>query len=61
MAVPSQLGQIGQPAGPLVGGGLTTGRSYFVVEVFLPYQPFTPLRGFVNPIIPDTLYDRSVF
>lgn len=61
MVVSSKVGPVGGQAAPFVGGGLASGRTYYVVEVFLPHQPFTPLRGFVSPILPDTLYDRSLF
>lgn len=57
----SRVGQNGQIATPLVGQGLLDGTSYYVVEVFLPYQPFTPLRNFVSSVVPDTLYDRTLF
>ena len=57
----SRLGLLGAPATPLVGQGLSTGKFYYVVEVFAPYQPFTPLDALVNGIVPDTLYDRTVF
>jgi hypothetical protein len=57
----SRLGLLGAPATPLTGKGLSTGKFYYVVEVFAPYQPFTPLNALVNGIVPDTLYDRTVF
>lgn len=57
----SRLGLLGFPAAPLAGQGLTSGKFYYVVEVFAPYQPFTPLDALVNSIVPDTLYDRTVF
>ncbi len=61
MTVASRVGLIGAPATPFVGNGLADGKTYFVVEIFLPHQPFTPLRAFIAPVIPDTLYDRSIF
>jgi len=57
----SRVGNLGSPATPLVGQGLQDGRRYFVVEVFAPYQAFTPLDALVESIVPDTLYDRTVF
>lgn len=57
----SRLGLLGAVATPLIGQGLADGRSYWVVEVFAPYQPFTPLDALVGSIVPDTLYDRTVF
>lgn len=57
----SRLGTLGTPATALAGQGLTTGKTYFVVEVFAPYRPFTPLDGLVRAVVPDTLYDRTVF
>ncbi|MDH3732169.1 MAG: pilus assembly protein [Gemmatimonadota bacterium] len=57
----SRLGLLGGPATPLAGQGLTDGKTYFVVEVFAPYQPFTPLDALVRAVVPDTLYDRTVF
>ena len=61
LTVLSKVGVLGAQATPFVGNGLSNGKTYFVVEVFLPYQPFTPLRGLIAPVIPDTLYDRSIF
>ncbi|MCG8468258.1 MAG: pilus assembly protein [Gemmatimonadetes bacterium] len=61
MTATSKVGTPGNPATPYVGNGLADGNSYYVVEIFLPYQPFTPLRGLVAPVIPDTLYDRTIF
>jgi len=55
------VGVNGGIAAAYQGGSLVDGQTYYVVEVFLPYQPFTPLRGFVAPLIPDTLYDRTLF
>ena len=57
----SRIGALGSPADDLVGQGLTNARTYYMVEVFAPYHPFTPLEGFVDSIVPDTLYDRSLF
>lgn len=57
----SRLGVLGAPAAPLVGQGLTDGKLYYVVEIFAPYQPFTPLDALVQAVVPDTLYDRTVF
>ena len=57
----SKLGVLGGQADPLRGQGLANGRTYFVVEVFAPYRPFTPLDALVRAVVPDTLYDRTVF
>ena len=57
----SRRGRNGQIATPLMGQGLLDGTSYYVVEVFLPYQPFTPLRNLVSSVVADTLYDRTLF
>lgn len=57
----SRMGVVGGPAGGLAGQGLTNARTYHLVEVFAPYRPFTPLEGFIDSIVPDTLYDRSLF
>lgn len=61
LTVPSKVGLPGAQATPFVGNGLSNGKSYYVVEIFLPYQPFTPLRALIAPVIPDTLYDRTIF
>lgn len=43
------------------GAGLTNGYRYFVVELFIPYTPITPLSNFMAGFIPERLYDRSLF
>ena len=57
----SRLGHPGDSVSALATTGLLDGQSYFVVELFLAYQPFTPLSRMVGSIVPDTLYDRSIF
>lgn len=57
----SRIGVLGSAADGLANQGLTDGRTYHLVEVFAPYHPFTPLEGFIDSIVPDTLYDRSLF
>lgn len=59
--VVSRLGQPGDEATPYLGSNLQEGRTYFVVEMFLPYQPITPFGGLVEGIVPETLYDRTLF
>jgi Flp pilus assembly protein TadG len=41
--------------------GLTSGYRYYVVELFIPYTPITPLSNFMAGFIPESLYDRSLF
>lgn len=41
--------------------GLTNGYRYYVVELFIPYTPITPLSNFMAGFIPESLYDRSLF
>lgn len=57
----SRVGALGAPAPTLSGKGLADGKTYYVVEVFAPYHPFTPLDALVQAVVPDTLYDRTVF
>ena len=60
-AAKSRVGTLGSTATALTGHGLQDGRRYYVVEVFAPYYPFTPLEALVQSVVPDTLYDRTVF
>ena len=57
----SRLGATGDSVNALSAAGLLEGQSYYVVELFLAYQPYTPLSRMVSSIVPDTLYDRSIF
>jgi Flp pilus assembly protein TadG len=57
----SRLGNPGGPAQAYQAQGLLNAQTYYVVEVFLPYQPFTPLKNLVSGLVPDTLYDRTLF
>jgi Flp pilus assembly protein TadG len=57
----SRVGVDGTATIAYQGGGLIDGQIYYVVEIFLPYQPFTPLSRLVGSMVPDTLYDRTLF
>lgn len=58
----SRLGALGEDAGGgLAASGFVTGGTVFAVEAFFDYRPITPLRNLIAGIIPDPLYERSVF
>ncbi len=57
----SKIGPVGTMAAGLGGAALTDGKAYYAIEVFYIYDPFTPLKRLVNSVVPDTLYDRTVF
>ena len=44
-----------------LGAGLAEGQQVFAVEVFYDHQKVTPLAKLMAPIIPDTMYDATVF
>jgi Flp pilus assembly protein TadG len=60
-AVLSRVGRQDSTATPYVTAGLLTGGRYFVVELFVPYQPITGFDRLLPGMIPGTLYDRSLF
>jgi hypothetical protein len=57
----SRVGQVDSTVSQYVGAGLVDGQQLFAVEVFYDHQKVTPLSRILGPIIPDTMYDVSVF
>lgn len=57
----SRIGQPGMVAEELLGIPLVNGQSLYVVEVFYPYEPVTPLHGFITWTLADELYERAIF
>ena len=41
--------------------GFAEGSTHYTVEVFLTYEPVTPLAGLVEAMVPSVLYERAVF
>jgi len=41
--------------------GFAEGSTHYTVEVFLNYEPVTPLAGLVEAVVPSVLYERAVF
>jgi Flp pilus assembly protein TadG len=41
--------------------GFAEGSTHYSVEVFLIYEPITPLAGLYNVVAPSVLYERAVF
>ncbi len=41
--------------------GFAEGSTHYSVEVFLTYQPVTPLAGLYEAVAPPVLYERAVF
>jgi len=41
--------------------GFAEGSTHFTVEVFLTYEPLTPLSVLYQAVTPDVLYERAVF
>lgn len=48
-------------AAPYATSGLVEGHSYYVVEMFLPYESHTPLERLMASLVPELLYDRTLF
>lgn len=57
----TRIGAPGATAAGLSGLGLAEGRTYYAVELFYDYQGYTPLANLVSSVVPDTMYDRSIF
>jgi hypothetical protein len=41
--------------------GFAEGSTHYTVEVFLTYEPVTPLAGLFEVVAPSVLYERAVF
>jgi len=41
--------------------GFAEGSTHYTVEVFLTYEPLTPLSVLYQAVTPDVLYERAVF
>ncbi len=57
----SRIGQMDSPVMGFLGSGLAEGQQVFAVEVFYDHQKVTPLARLMGPVIPDTMYDATVF
>ena len=57
----SRLGALNQPAPALNSAGYSADTQVYAVELFLQYEPITPIGNWVARLIPDVLYERAVF
>lgn len=57
----SRIGEPNTVVDQYGGVGLADGQQLFAVEVFYDHREVTPLSRLMGPIIPDTMYDASVF
>jgi len=57
----SRVALLDSVANAYTGAGLSDGNRYYVVEMFVPHEPITPLRVIIDNLVPETLYDRSLF
>ena len=57
----SRIGLVDSVAAGFGGAGLMEGQQLFAVEVFYDHLKVTPLSRVMGPIIPDTMYDATVF
>lgn len=59
----SRIGAEGQVATPYqdIQPPLLNDHTYYVVEMSVPYTPFTPFPRLLENIVPEELYDRSLF
>jgi hypothetical protein len=56
-----RVGQVDSTVSEYAGAGLVDGQQLFAVEIFYDHQKVTPLARILGPVIPDTMYDVSVF
>jgi Flp pilus assembly protein TadG len=45
----------------IADAGFAEGSTHYAVEVFLNYEPVTPLAGLYKVVAPPVLYERAVF
>jgi hypothetical protein len=57
----SRVGMVDSSVAQYAGAGLVDGQQLFAVEIFYDHQKVTPLSRVLGPIIPDTMYDVSIF
>ncbi len=57
----SRIGVLGQATAGFDALGMKDGDVLYVVELIYSYQPLTPLESITQLILPEELYDRSVF
>ncbi len=57
----SRLGDLNQSVSRLGSAGYLQGTEVYAVELFLRYEPITPVGRWLEPLIPDVLYERAVF
>ena len=57
----SRVGLLDSIAAPYAAAGLRERQRYVAVEVFYPYRPITAIPRFVTGLVPETLYDRTLF
>jgi len=57
----SRLAAVNRNVPALNSAGYSTDTEVFAVEVFLPYEPITPIGSWLGRLIPDVVYERAVF
>lgn len=57
----SQLADNDVAAEWIAKAGFAEGSTHYSVEVFLTYEPVTPLAGLYEAVVPPVLYERAVF
>ena len=57
----SLLGAENETASALSSAGYSTDTEVFAVELFLQYEPITPIGRWLDGLIPNVLYERAVF
>ena len=57
----SRLAGTDNPAALVTEVGYRDGTTLYSVEVFLVYEPITPVGNFLEDLLPEVLYERAVF
>jgi len=57
----SRLTDVNGSAAWISSAGFAEGSTHYAVEVFLTYNPITPLAQLIRVVIPSVLYERAVF
>ena len=57
----SRLAGLNGQVASLGSAGYLDETMVYAVEIFLQYDPITPVGRWLAPLIPDMLYERTVF